>query len=114
MNNDEFSDRLAQTFEAEDIALISDGEVFVRQIDRRIGRKAFARHAILTGVTLVGALVAGSQIPYLLLQMSAYGGIDLSMLNDTAEYMRAEPFSLLAVGFAALVSTVTLLSLDRI
>lgn len=110
----DFDEDLTALFAGDDAPLATDAEAFAASVDRRIGRQQMLRRGVLTGATLVGGLIAGTQVPFILRQMSSYGGVDLSTLDSVAQQMHGQPGWLLAIAFAAFVSTATLLSHDRI
>lgn len=114
MATEDYQDDLTALFEVEDQVLDADADAFVTRVDRGISRQICLRRAVLTSATLVGGAVAGTQAPSILLQLSASGGVELPMLEGWAQQMGGQPFSVFAIGFAVVISTVTLLSQDRI
>jgi len=114
MTTEDFHDELSVLFEADDAELMASGEAFAMRVDRGIGRRHLLRRVVLTGATLIGGLVAGTQVPEVLMQMNAYGLEELPLFDGVAEQMQGQYMWYFIAGFAALVSTVTLLSQDRI
>ena len=114
MTTKEPQDDLTALFEADDHVLFEDAAAFTQKVDRRISRQILVRGGVLTAATLVGAIVAGTQVPSILLQLSSFDGVGLPMFDGLARQLSGQPFSVFALGFAALVSTVTVLSHDRI
>ena len=114
MAMDKFDDELAAMFEAEDASLRADADIFERRIDLAIGRKLLMRRLVLAGATMIGGLVAGAQLPDILLQINSYGGFGLSVFDDAAEHIKGQSLMMVMIGVAALGSMVTLLSAERI
>jgi len=111
---DRFDEDLAAMFEAEDALLEGESEGFGRRVDRAIGRQLFVRRLVLAGATMIGGLVAGAQIPDILQQINTYGGFGLSVFDDAAEHIKDQSLMIIMIGVAAIGSTLTLLSAERI
>jgi len=114
MAADKFDDDLQALFAADDTSLDSEAADFVRRVDRAIGRRLLMRRLVLTGATMLGGLVAGAQIPDVLDQLNAYGGFGVSVFGDAAEYLKGQSLLMVMIGVAAIGSTLTLLSAERI